>query len=158
MPRPTPTTNISHSSPRTCPKKTGRGRRPGWAWRDRFAERLRDYTLGLLWFAQHDEALPAHFREACLQWGLAADEYRDNDGFPRQVYVREGRRLEGCYFFTAKDALPEAEGKRPPLHRSSVTASHYALDSHAVRKREPGRIHLDGSSATRRPFTRFPTA
>ena len=58
-----------------------------WAWRDRFAERLRDYTLGLLWFAQHDEALPAHFREACLQWGLAADEYRDNGGFPRQVYV-----------------------------------------------------------------------
>ena len=115
-----------------------------WAWRDRFAERLRDYTLGLLWFAQHDEALPAHFREACLRWGLAADEYHDNGGFPRQVYVREGRRLEGCYFFTAADALPEAEGKRPPLHSSSVTASHYALDSHAVRKREAGRIHLDG--------------
>ena len=93
---------------------------------------------------EHDEALPVHFREACLRWGLAADEYRDNGGFPRQVYVREGRRLEGCHFFTAQDALPEAEGKRPPLHRSSVTASHYALDSHAVRKREPGRIHLDG--------------
>ena len=116
----------------------------GWAWRDRFARRLRDYTLSLLWFAQHDEALPAHFRKECLRWGLAADEYRDNGGFPRHVYVREGRRLEGCYFFTAKDALPEAEGKRPPLHSSSVTASHYALDSHAVRKREAGRIHLDG--------------
>lgn len=115
-----------------------------WGWRDRFARRLREYTLGLLWFAQHDEALPAHFREACLRWGLAADEYRDNGGFPRQVYVREGRRLEGCYFFTANDALPETAGKRPPLHASSVTASHYALDSHAVRKRETGRIHLDG--------------
>ena len=115
-----------------------------WGWRDRFARRLREYTLGLLWFAQHDEALPAHFREACQQWGLAADEYRDNGGFPRQVYVREGRRLEGCYFFTANDALPEAAVKRPPLHASSITASHYALDSHAVRKREAGRIHLDG--------------
>lgn len=115
-----------------------------WTWRDRFAERLREYTLGLLWFVQHDEALPPHFREACLKWGLAADEYRDNGGFPRQVYVREGRRLEGCYFFTAADALPRAEGRRPPLHASSVTASHYALDSHAVRKREAGRVHLDG--------------
>ena len=122
-----------------------------WAWRDRFAERLRDYTLGLLWFAQHDEALPAHFRKACLRWGLAADEYPDNGGFPRQVYVREGRRLEGAYFFTARDALPQAEGMRPPLHGSSVTASHYALDSHAVRKRETGRIHLDG-------FFSYPTA
>ena len=115
-----------------------------WAWRDRLAERLRDYTLGLLWFAQHDEALPESFRKACQEWGLAADEYPDNEGFPRQVYVREGRRLEGLDFFTAHDALPVNKGGRPPLHRTSVTASHYALDSHAVRKREPGRIHLDG--------------
>lgn len=116
----------------------------GWEWRDRFAQRLRDYTLGLLWFAQNDEALPQHFREACREWGLAADEYPDNGGFPRQVYVREGRRLEGEYFFTAHDALPGGDSKRPPLHDSSVTASHYALDSHAVRKRETGRVHLDG--------------
>lgn len=116
----------------------------GWDWRDRFAERLKSYTLGLLWFAQNDEALPPHFREACSIWGFAKDEYKDNDGFPRQVYVREGRRLEGTYFFTANDALPSTKGGRPPIHPSSITASHYALDSHAVRKREPGRIHLDG--------------
>ena len=115
-----------------------------WEWRDRFADRLRDYTLGLLWFAQNDEALPAHFREAASQWGLAADEYLDNGHFPRQVYVREGRRFEGLYFFTAKDALPVEDGQRPPIHESSVTASHYSLDSHAVRKREKGRAHLDG--------------
>ena len=35
-------------------------------------------------------------------------------------------------------------GGRPPVHASSITASHYALDSHAVLKREPGRVHLDG--------------
>lgn len=123
----------------------------GWEWRDRYAERLRDYTLGLLWFAQNDEALPEHFRQACRQWGFAADEYRDNGGFPRQVYVREGRRLEGMYFFKAGDALPQNEGGRPPHHKTSVTASHYALDSHAVLKREPGRVHLDG-------FFSYPTA
>lgn len=115
-----------------------------WEWRDRFARRLRDYTLGLFWFAQHDEALPPQFREACLQYGLAADEYTDNGNFPRQVYVREGRRLEGTYFFTANDVLPVSEGSRPPVNAESVTASHYALDSHAVRKREEGRVHLDG--------------
>ena len=115
-----------------------------WEWRDRFADRLRNYTLGLFWFAQNDEALPRHFREAASQWGLAADEYLDNGHFPRQVYVREGRRFEGVYFFTAKDALPVADGQRPPVHPTSVTASHYSLDSHAVRKREKGRAHLDG--------------
>jgi hypothetical protein len=122
-----------------------------WEWRDRFARRLKNYTLGLLWFAQNDEALPEAFREECRRWGLAKDEYQDNDNFPRQVYVREGRRFEGEFFFTANDALPVEEGKRPPLHNKSITASHYALDSHAVRKREEGRAHLDG-------FLSYPTA
>lgn len=122
-----------------------------WEWRDNFAQRLKDYTLGLLWFAQHDEALPENFRKACLRYGLAADEYADNGNFPRQVYVREGRRLEGTYFFTAKDVLPVKKDARPPIHSESVTSSHYALDSHAVHKREDGRVHLDG-------FFSYPTA
>lgn len=121
-----------------------------WAWRDRFAARLRDYTLGLLWFAQNDPDLPAEFRAACGRWGLARDEYQDHGNFPRQVYVREGRRIEGEHLFTAHDALPTAPGARPPIHATSVTASHYSHDSHAVRKREPGRVHLDG-------FLSYPT-
>jgi hypothetical protein len=115
-----------------------------WEWRDRFANRLRDYTLGLLWFVQNDPELPEDFRARCREWGLARDEYADNGHFPRQVYVREGRRIEGEHLFTAHDALPVKPGARPPLHADSITASHYALDSHAVRKREPGRVHLDG--------------
>ena len=121
-----------------------------WEWRDRFAQRLRDYTLGLLWFAQNDPELPEHFRNAVKEWGLAKDEYSDNDNFPRQVYVREGRRFEGMYFFTANDVLPAVQGERPTIHPTSITASHYALDSHAARKRETGRAHLDG-------FISYPT-
>jgi len=116
----------------------------GWQWRDKFSQRLRDYTLGLIWFSQHDKDLPKHFREAAKEWGLAKDEYTDNENFPRQVYVREGRRLEGLYVFTANDAMPSAVFGRPRVHETSITASHYALDSHAVRKREDGKVHLDG--------------
>jgi hypothetical protein len=115
-----------------------------WEWRDRYAKRLREYTLGLIYFAQNDSELPPHFRKAAKEWGLSKDEYTDNGNFPRQVYVREGRRFEGEYFFTATDALPVFAGGRPPVHGTSITASHYALDSHAVRKREAGKIHLDG--------------
>lgn len=122
-----------------------------WEWRDRFAQRLRDYTLGLFWFAATDTALPPQFRREIGKWGFSAQEYKDNGNFPRQVYVREGRRFEGMYFFTAKDALPVVEGGRPPVHTTSITASHYALDSHAARKRETGRVHLDG-------FISYPTA
>ena len=52
------------------------------------------------------------------------------------------------YFFTANDA--ELPTDRGPLHRDAITASHYALDSHAHHKREPGRIHLEG-------FLSYPT-
>ena len=122
-----------------------------WEWRDKFAQRLREYTEGLFWFAQNDPELPAIFRKEAKEWGLAKDEYADNGNFPRQAYVREGRRFEGLYFFTANDAVPAYIGGRPPVHQSSITASHYALDSHAVRKREKGRVHLDG-------FLSYPSA
>lgn len=122
-----------------------------WEWRDKFAKRLREYTEGLFYFIQNDPELPSQFIQNTREWGLAKDEYTDNGNFPRQVYVREGRRFEGLYFFTAHDALPVSLGSRPPIHQQSITASHYALDSHAVRKREEGRIHLDG-------FLSYPTA
>ena len=112
-----------------------------WQWRDRFADRLRDFILGLFYFAQNDAELPADFRERCNRWGLARDEFEDNDNFPRQIYVREGRRIRGEYLFTAHDALSK-RGSRE--HLTSITASHYSLDSHACLKREAGRPHLDG--------------
>ncbi|GAB4044536.1 FAD-dependent oxidoreductase [Spirosoma litoris] len=123
----------------------------GWEWRDRFAQRLREYTEGLFYFAQNDPALPEWFRKECSEWGWAKDEYADNGHFPRQLYVREGRRMKGKYIFKAQDAQPVKPGGRPPIHADSITASHYALDSHAVRKREAGRIHLDG-------FISYPSA
>ncbi len=112
-----------------------------WEWRDQFAERLRDYILGLFYFAQNDPELPADFRERCNRWGLASDEFADNGNFPRQIYVREGRRIRGEYLFTAHDALSK-RGSR--AHMTSITASHYSLDSHACLKREEGRPHTDG--------------
>jgi Thioredoxin reductase len=125
-----------------------------WAWRDSFATRLKNYTLGLLWFCQHDTELPQWFRDECLKYGFAKDEYTDNENFPRQVYVREGRRIEGKYLFTGRDALPVKPGERPPVHTSSITASHYAIDSHGTRKREKNRVHLDGFlSVNTEPYT-----
>ncbi|PTY01955.1 FAD-dependent oxidoreductase [Verrucomicrobia bacterium LW23] len=125
-----------------------------WEWRDAYALRLRRYITGLLWFAQNDEELPAEFRARCAEWGFSRDEYLDNGHFPRQVYVREARRIMGEHLFTAHDALPTAPGARPPIYRDAITTSHYALDSHPVRKRETGRVHLEGMlSKSAAPYT-----
>jgi len=127
-----------------------------WYLRDVFASRLRNYTEGLFWFAQNDPAVPQWFRTELEGWGWCADEYADNGNFPRQVYVREGRRMKGKYIFTTHDALETATANGTLIvHKDSITASHYALDSHAARKREPNRVHLDGfvSYPVPRPYT-----
>jgi len=125
-----------------------------WNWRNQFGVRLRSYTEGLLYFSQNDSSLPYSFRKEALEFGFAKDEYQDNDHFPRQIYVREGRRIEGKSMFTAHDALPEEIGGRPRVHRTSVVSSHYAIDSHAMHKREKGKKTLDGFiSYQTSPFT-----
>ncbi len=100
----------------------------------------------MFYFAQNDPELPADFSERCNRWGLASDEFTDNDNFPRQIYVREGRRIRGEYLFTAHDTLSKRHSRD---HVTSITASHYSLDSHACLKREEGRPHLDGFFAYR---------
>ncbi|MDE2902265.1 MAG: FAD-dependent oxidoreductase [Chloroflexota bacterium] len=96
----------------------------------------RAYTEGLVWFCQNDEELPADFRDAAREWGLAADEFQDNGGFPRQMYVREGCRILGGYLFSAGDALLDSSGGRSPIHWDSVASGGYQIDSHATRQRE----------------------
>lgn len=109
-----------------------------------FARRLRDYTLGLLWFCQNDPELPEAFRAEAQEWGLPRDEYPDAGNFPRQVYVREARRILGEYLFSAHDCICPPESDRPPSHADSIAAAHFMIDCHATRKREPDRPTHEG--------------
>jgi len=144
-----------------------------WTWRDRYAQRLRDYTLGLMWFCQNDEELPQAFRDDAKRWGLPHDEFADNGHFPRQLYVREARRMVGEHTFTALDCMapddavdpfgvltgkrdPAPVDQRPPVHADSIAAAHYPMDSHACHKREPNQPEREGYFAARevtRPYT-----
>lgn len=105
--------------------------------RAQVVHRHRAYIQGLLWFLQHDEALPEAFRADALQWGYAADEFTATDHFPPQIYVREARRIWGEYTFTENDARLAPGLGRAPIHQDSVAVGDYAIDSHATRKREP---------------------
>jgi len=115
-----------------------------WAWRDKFAVRLRNYTLGLLYYCHNDTSLPDWFRAEASRWALAKDEYQDNGNFPRQIYVREARRIDGLYNFTAHDVVLDPGQHRTRLQPDSVACGSYEMDSHPTRKYEPGIPVLEG--------------
>lgn len=84
----------------------------------------RDYTHGLLWFLKSDPRVPEAMRQDMARYGLCKDEWVDNDHWPWQLYVREGRRMRGQYVMTQKD-ITDARSKQDVIH----LGSHF-IDSH----------------------------
>jgi hypothetical protein len=87
-----------------------------------------DYQMGLLWFVANDERVPEDIRSKMATWGLAKDEFTDNNHWPHQIYVREARRMIGDYITTENDVLLKREVPKP------VGMGSYAMDSHNVQR------------------------
>jgi hypothetical protein len=123
--------------------------------RARIAAKIRDLTLGLLWFLQHDPDIPAAHRDLANRFHLARDEFPDNNHFPWQLYVREARRIIGLYTLTQNDVMPLSAEGRPPLHADAIAAGEYPIDSMPMRKRQPGdSMILEGYLGMMREITR----
>jgi len=102
-----------------------------WERREEIAKRHRNYALGLLYFLQNDDAVPEKMQSEAREWGLAKDEFVDNDNIPWQLYVREARRIRGRYTFTENDARLSREHSRAPVKRDSIAIAEFPLDAHA---------------------------
>lgn len=96
--------------------------------RNRIYQDHLDYTLGLLHFLSHDDAVPENIRADMRQLGLHSGEFADNGHLPYQLYVREGRRMRGAFVMRQQDVL---EDRRKP--ESIAMGSHF-LDSHHVQR------------------------
>ncbi len=86
------------------------------------------YQQGLMWFLAYDERVPADVREAMSQWGLAKDEFVDNDNWPHQIYVREARRMVSDFVMTEL----HLRGIRPTP--APIGMGSYNMDSHNVQR------------------------
>ncbi|WP_409014713.1 FAD-dependent oxidoreductase [Emticicia sp. 21SJ11W-3] len=98
------------------------------------------YQKGLMYFLQNDPSIPADVQVKMKQWGLPKDEFKDNGGWPHQLYIREARRMIGEYVMTETDAL----GKNHVPN--SVGMGSYALDSHNIQRyvKEDGYVQNEG--------------
>jgi len=83
-----------------------------------------NYQKGYYYFVANDPRVPAWLREEMSQWGLAADEFKDNGHWPHQIYVREARRMIGQHVMTEHDTLNKTAVD------DSVGMGSYTLDSH----------------------------
>jgi hypothetical protein len=100
-----------------------------WETRRRIARSHVSHALGILYFLQNDDAVPEGIRAMARQWGLARDEFVDNDNIPYQMYVREARRIYGRYTFTEHDNVLTPGLGRAPIHADSIAVTEFPLDS-----------------------------
>ncbi len=113
-----------------------------WETRRAVAQRHKDHALGLLYFLQHDEEVPQALQEQFQQLGLPEDEFTENGNFPHEMYVREGRRLEGRYMLKESDCTLAPELGRAPILHDSIAICEWSMDSHSVSfEKMPGGRH-----------------
>lgn len=86
------------------------------------------YQKGLMWTLANHPRVPAEIREIFTRNGLAADEFTDNDNWPRQLYVREARRMVSEYVMSEKNC------KRQEVVPDSVGMGAYNMDSHNTQR------------------------
>ena len=117
--------------------------------REEICDRIRNLTLGLLWFLQHDEQIPADQRELAQQYHLPKDEFADNDHFPYQLYIREARRLIAEFTLTERLITHQPEqginARETEPFPDTIAIGEFPIDSFPCRKRQPGdTIVLEG--------------
>lgn len=111
------------------------GENNGWAdgdaaARKRIFDRHVAHNIGLLYFLQNDSDVPETIRAKAREWGLAKDEFVDNNHLPPALYVREGRRILGDYVFTEHDTMPAPRSVRARVHADAIAMGDYSLNSH----------------------------
>jgi hypothetical protein len=86
------------------------------------------YTESLMYFLTHDASVPETLRAELVEWGLPKDEFADTDHWPRQLYIREGRRMVGEYVMRQSDLQTER------TKRDSIGMGSYNSDSHNIER------------------------
>ncbi len=99
-----------------------------YAVRERIWKEHEQYTKGLMWTLANHPRVPESVRQEFNRLALAKDEFVDNDNWPRQLYVREARRMVSEYVMSEKNC------KRVEIVSDSVGMGAYNMDSHNTQR------------------------
>jgi len=101
-----------------------------YATRDSIVQYHRDFTQGLIWFLQNDPAVDGPTRRDWEGWGLCRDEFTDNGGWPRRLYIRSARRLVSDYVITEQHTRRD----NPQRVEDPVAIAWWPPDTHHARR------------------------
>ncbi len=119
-----------------------------WAWPEserRYRERLEqfhtDHAAGLMYFLQNDTRVPDRIRDHVKPLGLHRLEFPDSGHWPWQIYVRQGRRIEGRDIVTQHNFTRDPKTGRSPRLSQPIAIGEYPFDVHPCQDR---RFAVDG--------------
>lgn len=100
----------------------------GYAERQRIWEAHKNYAAGFFYFMANDPQVPDELRRGLNRWGLCKDEFTDTANWPRQLYIREARRMVGEYVAVQKDLQTD------PAKPDAIGMGSYNSDSHNLER------------------------
>lgn len=101
-----------------------------YAERQAIFEYHKRFTQGLIWFLQNDPRVPEEVAGKWAGWGLPRDEFTDHGHWPRQLYVRSGRRMISDWIVTEADLTAGS----PKRAEDPVAVAYWPPDMHHARR------------------------
>ncbi|MGV3660557.1 MAG: FAD-dependent oxidoreductase [Prosthecobacter sp.] len=115
------------------------------AQREKIAKEHENYHRGLLHFLATDPRVPEKVRKDMRRYGLPKDEFKDNGGWPHQIYVREARRMVSDLVITEHHTFGRQTAPK------SISLGSYGTDTHEIRRIvKDGVVAREGKTATGR--------
>ena len=101
--------------------------------RQRVFDQHKTFIQGLFYFLANDPEvaqLDPSLQGVWKQWGLCKDEFTDNEGWPRQFYVRDARRMVSDYVITEHNT----NRSNPAFIEDPVAVAYWPPDLHSARR------------------------
>lgn len=108
--------------------------------RDKIFQAHKKYQMGMWYYLTEDPKTPQEFKNKYKAWALAKDEFRETDGWPSELYVREARRMIGQMVMTEHHCTLKEKIEDP------IAQGGFNMDSHNVSRYidENGHVRNEG--------------
>jgi hypothetical protein len=117
-----------------------------YATRERIFQEHVTYQQGMMFFLANDPAVPGKLRAHVNTFGLPRDQFEETDGWPHELYVREGRRMISDYVMTEHNCTGKV------VAEDGVGLASYTMDSHHTsRVVVDGKVMAEGNVEQRTP-------